>query len=71
MDFTLNGTPRKYKINLIRTLIYRCLRICSLTSLLQSALNDLKNLLSRNCYPRGVITYNMHKRCCDKKPKQT
>ena len=26
-------TPRKYKINLIRTLIYRCLRIYSSTSL--------------------------------------
>ena len=53
-------TPRKYKINLIRTLTYRCLRICSSTSLLQSALDDVKNLLSRNGYPRGVITYNMN-----------
>ena len=25
----------------------------------QCALNDLKDLLSRNGYPRGVITYNM------------
>ena len=53
-------TPRKYKINLIRTLTYRCLRICSSSSLLQSALTDLKNLLSRNGYPRGIITYNMN-----------
>ena len=53
-------TPRKYKINLIRTLTYRCLRICSSSSLLQSALNDVKNLLSRNGYPRDIITYNMN-----------
>ena len=50
-------TPRKYKINFIRTLTYRCLRICSSSSLLQSALNDIKDLLSRNGYPRGVVTY--------------
>ena len=53
-------TPRRYKVNLIRTLTYRCLCICSSSSLLQSALNDLKDLLSRNGYPRGVITYNMN-----------
>ena len=27
---------------------------------MQSALNDLKNILSGNGYPRGVITYNMN-----------
>ena len=53
-------TPTKYKINLIRTLTYRCLLICSSSSLLQTALNDVKNLLSRNGYPRGIITYNMN-----------
>ena len=38
-------TPRKYKINLICTLTYRCLRIRSSPSLLQSTLSqfDLKN----------------------------
>ena len=30
--------------------------------------NDLKDPLSRNGYPRGVITYN--ERCCEQKPKQ-
>ena len=35
-------TPRKYKINLIRSLTYRCLRICSNSSLLQSTIFDLK-----------------------------
>ena len=64
-------TPRKYmyKINLIRTLTYHCLRICSSSSLLQSALNDLKNLLSRNGYPRGIITYNMNDVVTQNKPK--
>ena len=53
-------TPRKYKINLIRTLTYRCLRICSSPCLLQSALDDLRRHLSRNGYPRGIISYNMN-----------
>ena len=53
-------TPRKYKINLIRMLTYRCFRICSSASLLQSALNDLKKLLLQNGYPQGVITYNIN-----------
>ena len=43
-------TPRKYKINLIRTLTYRCLRICSKSTLLQSTLCDLKNSLLQNGY---------------------
>ena len=51
-------TPRKYKINLICTLTYRCYRICSSASLLQSALDDLRKLLLQNGYPQGIITYN-------------
>ena len=53
-------TPRKYKINLIRTLTYRCLCICSSSSLLQSALFDLKKTLLQNGYPRGVLCYNIN-----------
>ena len=53
-------TPRKYKINLIRTLSYRCLRICSSLCLLQSALDDLERHLSRSGYPRGIISYNIN-----------
>ena len=53
-------TPRKYKVNLIRTLTYRCLRICSKSTILQSALSDLKNSLLQNGYPRGVINYNVN-----------
>ena len=61
-------TPRKYKINLIRTLTCRCLRICFSSCLLQSALNDLKNLLSRNGYPRRYY-FLQHERCHH--PEQT
>ena len=53
-------TPRKYKINLIRTLTYRCFRIFSTASLLQSAVADLKRLLLQNGYPQGIITFNIN-----------
>ena len=53
-------TPRKYKVNLIRTLTYRCLRICSKSTLLQSALSDLTNSLLQNGYSRGVINCNVN-----------
>ena len=53
-------TPRKYKINLIRTLTYRCFRICSSASLLHSAIQDLRKLLLQNGYPQGIITYNVN-----------
>ena len=45
-------------INLIRTLAYRCLRICSSSSLLELALADLT--LLRNGYPRGVLCFNIN-----------
>ena len=53
-------TPRKYKINLIRTLTFRCFRICSSSSLLQSGLSEIKKLLLQNGYPVGIISYNMN-----------
>lgn len=49
--------PRKYKINLIRTVTNRCFRICSTPSLLQSALKDLRNLLLQNRFPLGIISF--------------
>ena len=51
-------TPRKYKVNLIRTLSFRCFRIWSSPRLLQSSLDELKKLLSQNGYPRGFVNYN-------------
>ena len=53
-------TPRKYRVNLIRTLTYRCFRICSTPSLLQSALDDLRNRLLQNGYPKGTINFNIN-----------
>ena len=52
-------TPRKYKINLIRSLTYRYYRLCSSGSLLQSALNDLRKLLLQNGYPQRIINYHI------------
>ena len=51
-------TLRKYVINLIRNLTFRCFRICSSPRLLQLSLDELKKLLSQNRYPRGVVNYN-------------
>jgi len=42
----------------------------TLQALLQSALN-VKSLLSRNGYPRGIITYNMNDVVTRNKPKDT
>ena len=53
-------TPRKYKINLIRTLTFRCFRICSSPSLLSSSLDELRKLLLQNEYPSGVLNYNIN-----------
>jgi len=53
-------TPRKYKINFIRTRTYRCFRICSTASFLKSAVDDLKRLLPQNGYPQGIITFNIN-----------
>ena len=39
-------TPRKYKVNLIRTLTFRCFRICSSPSLLRSCLDELRNVVT-------------------------
>ena len=47
-------TPIEYKINLLGTRTYRCLRICSKSTLLQSSLFDLKNSLL------GFISYNVN-----------
>ena len=54
------GLINPNKVNLLRTLTYRCLHICSSSNLLQSALDDLKKLLSRNGYPRGIIPYKLN-----------
>ena len=47
---------RKYD-NPIRTLTFRCFLICSSSSLLRSSLSELKELLSQNGYPTGIVNY--------------
>ena len=53
-------TPRKYKINLIRSLTYRYYCLCSSGSFQQSALSDLRKLLLQNGYPQGIINYHIN-----------
>ena len=48
------------KVNLIRTLTFRCFRICSSPSLLRSCLDELSKLLLQNGYPAGVVNYNIN-----------
>ena len=52
-------TPRKYKINLINTLLDRFWKICSNETLFNIETNYLKDLLMKNGYPSGVINYNI------------
>ena len=62
--FTPSGwdsfTPLKYKIKLVRTLAYCCIRICSSPWLLQLALDDLKRILLLNGYAMGTVKYIYH-----------
>ena len=60
-------TPRKYKINLIRTLTYRCLRICSSSFLLQSALFDLKKTSEWLPERRALL---QHESCFEQRKEQ-
>ena len=55
-----SSTPRKYKVNLIRTLTFCCFRICSSPSLLRSCLNELRKLFLQNGYLAGVVNYNIN-----------
>ena len=50
-------TQRKYKINLINTLLDRFWKICSNETLFNIETNHLKDLLMKNGYPSGVINY--------------
>ena len=49
-------TPWRYKINLICSLTYRCYRLCSSDSLLESALNDLRDRKTDTSRPSLKMT---------------
>ena len=51
--------PRKYKVNLINTLLDRFWKICSNDNLFNQEVTNLKQLLIRNGYPNGIINYNI------------
>ena len=50
-------TPRKYKINLIRTLAYQMLSLLQDLRPFVVAAICLRRLLLQNGYPQGIITY--------------
>ena len=50
-------TPRKYKINLIRTLTYQMLSLIQDLRPFVVAAICLRRLLLQNGYPQGIITY--------------
>ena len=52
--------PQKYKINLTRSLTYRYLRLCLSGSLLQSVLDNPRELLLHNGYPQNIINYHIN-----------
>ena len=54
-------TPRKYKINLIRSLTYRYYRLCSSGSLLKSALNDLRKCLLQKLFYTVSLTRELQR----------
>ena len=47
--------PELYKFNLISTLLFRIVTICSGIDLVQKEVAVLKSILRRNAYPRGLV----------------
>ncbi len=50
---------KKYKVDLIRTLTFRALSICSSTTLLKEEYKIIESLLIRNGYPLNLIKRKM------------
>ena len=47
--------PTKYKINLIRVLVYRAFHICSSYRNFHEEVVRIKKILAENCFPESVI----------------
>ena len=47
--------PTKYKINLVRVLIYRAFHICSSYHNFHEEIVRIKKILSDNCFPKSLI----------------
>ena len=62
-------TPRKYKVNIIRTLTFRCFRICS-SPLLRSCLDELRKLLLQNGH-LSFCYYQLQHQWCFEQTEQT
>ena len=47
--------PSVYKLGMVYTLVYRCVRICSDWKMFHSELTSLKNIFRKNGYPENFI----------------
>ena len=59
-DFSSLG-PTKYKINLIRVLVYRAFHICSSYLNFHEEVVRIKNILTENCFPKSLIDHIIKK----------
>ena len=64
-------TARKYKVNLICTLIFHCFHICSSPALLRSCFNELRKLLFNTEWLSCWCCQLQHQRCFEQTAKQT
>ena len=48
-------SPDKYKVNLVRILVFRAFHICSTCSNFHNELIRIKRILADNCFPRSII----------------
>ena len=48
-------SPDKYKVNLVRILVFRAFHICSTYSNFHNELIRIKRILADNCFPRSII----------------
>ena len=53
--------PTKYKINLIRVLVYRAFHICSSYRNFHEEVVRIKKILTENCFPKSLIDHIIKK----------
>ena len=53
--------PLDYKLGLIKTLIHRCFQICSTWQLFHTEIVNIKNILTKNCFPPDLVDREIKK----------
>ena len=53
--------PMDYKLGLIKALIHRCLQICSKWQLFHTEIVNIKDLLTKNCFPPDLVDREIKK----------